>query len=262
MKINELSFHHHLFNESSINDSSLNITNAINNITSEFMPLLAGGLPIPKFKINNRQGKVIGACHWQYGIKDGKPYCWSNTEIELQKRAVEDTHTLRRIIAHELCHHEDFLINDTNYLNNYGYQSFKLHIRRTDSHGVEWLSIAHRFNNKYGDNFVTKTSDQDFKLATDNLRPFYVLITKYNDKLGWQVSLRLSPKQIIYLNACANHKLSYDNKRLFMSSDAILLDNGAPMKIYGGFSIPRTDEQKSHILNLWNTGPDILSRYK
>jgi len=96
----------------------------IDTIVNELMTVLKPGLPTPKIKINNQQGNTLGFCHWQYGLKEGKPFWWGNTEIEIQKRVTTDERTLRRILAHELAHSEDFLVNEVAALEKYGYQTY------------------------------------------------------------------------------------------------------------------------------------------
>jgi GNAT superfamily N-acetyltransferase len=237
----------------------------IDTIVNELMTVLKPGLPTPKIKINNQQGNTLGFCHWQYGLKEGKPFWWGNTEIEIQKRVTTDERTLRRILAHELAHSEDFLVNEVAALEKYGYQTYKMMrgFNKDGGHGAGWMAVANRFNAKYGAGFVTKTSDQDIITDDTNLRPFYVLVSSgaSGDKLGWQISLRLSPKQKEYLGKCADGKMTYP-KKLFMSTDPTLLKLGAPMVMYGGSSIPKTDDQKFRLKELWDSGEDILQQFK
>ena len=247
-------------------NQNFEVLSKIDAIINEMMTVLAPGLPRPKIKINNSQGNTLGLCHWQYGLKEGKPFWWDNTEIEIQKRVTGDERTLRRILAHELAHSEDFLVNEVADLKKYGFHTYKMMrgIHRGDGgHGPKWMAIAQRFNAKYGANFVTKTSDQDTVTDDTNLRPFYVLISadSSGSTLGWQISLRLSPKQKEYLGQCADGKMTYP-KRLFMSTDPILMKYGAPMIKYHGSSMPRTDEQKSRLKELWDSGEDILQQFK
>lgn len=256
---------HYFWSNDRLNESinNENTYQKIDKILNELMEITPN-IPKPKIKINNQQGDTLGFCHWQYGMKDGKLFIAQNTEIQIQKRATVDDNTLRRILAHELAHSEDFLLNDKAKLEKYGYHTYKMMRKfyKDSGHGEGWFKVAKRFNEKYGDGFVTVTSDQDMILDDTNIRPFYVLIIEYNGKMGWQISLRLSLKQKVYLNRCANHQMSYDNKRLYLSNDPVLLKYGAPMIMYGGSAMPRTDEQREHLLKLWNNGNDILDKFK
>jgi hypothetical protein len=242
----------------------------INAIVAEMMPILKPGLPVPEIKISNGQGNTLGECLWKYGNIKGVDFCGDNTTITLQKRICGDERTLRRIIAHELAHHEDSLVNDAKDFKEKGYEGFIAYRKmlRPDSHGAKWLAIAARFNAKYGKNFVTRTSDQDMVVDDTNLKPCYMLIEKYYDgSLMWQVANRLSPKAKKYLSELASYpylgalgKDRYEHK-LFMSSDPLLIKKGAPLIQYNGWATVRNEGAKERLEELWNNGVDILPQF-
>ena len=246
--------------------------NLINSIVDEYMPVLKPSLPKPEIKISNGQSNVLGECVWRYGYHTatGESFCGDNTTITLQRRICGDERTLRRIIAHELAHHEDSLVNEVADFKEKGYQKFVAYRKmfRPDHHGPKWLSIAARFNAKYGKNFVTRTSDQTMVTDDTDLKPCYVLIEYYDGQLMWQVANRLSPKAKQYLGELAEGeylgaigKGHYEHK-LFMSSDPILIKKGAPLVKYNGWSTTRTEGAKERLEELWNNGTDILSQFK
>lgn len=244
----------------------------IDAIVKEMMPVLKAGLPVPEIKISNGQSNTLGECIWRYGYHSvtGESFCGENTTISLQRRICGDERTLRRIIAHELAHHEDSLVNEKKEFEEKGFHKFVAQRKmfRRDGHGPAWLAIAARFNAKYGKNFVTRTSDQDFVIDDSNLKPCYVLIEKYyNGNLMWQVANRLSPKAKKYLSELAAgqyllkiHQDRYEHK-LFMSSDPILIKKGAPLIQYNGWATTKNEGAQERLEELWNNGENILPQF-
>lgn len=185
----------------------------IQNMVTEMMAHLQPGLPRPVIRIvNQTRSNWLGRCTWTYGkTPQGEGWLGHTTLIEIQKRVMVDETSLRRIVAHELCHHEDSLVNDAAELERLGYHTYRMlrRIRRND-HGPTWQAIAARFNAIYGPNFVTKTSDEDIVLDDSPVHPYYLLITRTGSgRWLYQVSVKLSEKQSMHLitKGTANYRL-------------------------------------------------------
>jgi GNAT superfamily N-acetyltransferase len=163
----------------------------VREIVVEMMGVLKSGLPEPELKIvNDEKLEWVGHTDWNYGIQNGTTFADPTTAISIQKKALVDDRTLRRIVAHELCHHEEFLVIEAGKLSKLGFEKYEQQ-KETDTHGTEWKKIAARFNAKYGEDFVTEESDKDFVVAKTASPDFGY--SQYNDrdkdiaKLTWEV---------------------------------------------------------------------------
>lgn len=139
----------------------------------------ATDLYVPRFRIaNHLHVKWNGLCTH---IQD-EP----TTTITLQKRILNDERTCARVVAHEMCHHVEFLRNPNIY---------------EDGHGPTFLKYAAIINNALGHNFVTTESDKDYVI--DNTKDFYVLIFPVQEgKFAWQVAGRLTKDMEDYVRMC------------------------------------------------------------
>lgn len=221
----------------------------VQRIARELMPVLKPGLPLPEFKIvNSPRSKWLGQCVWKWGLnKEGQPYGADNTEIALQKSLMVSEESLQRIIAHELCHHEHFLLKDKPELMKLGYHTFKfLHARR-DGHGSEFKEVANRFNAKYGKDYVTRTSDEAL-VVNRGVKPYFLLIWDTGKKLVYSQAARLSSKQKAYIERhdCREYRLVRTDDPEFIHGSSI----------GNGWRIPSTPERKETIQKLWES-PDI-----
>lgn len=231
-------------------------------ILTEMMAILKPGLPTPAVKIVNRKERWLGMDLWSFRYKGGTTESDDNTVLHLQKSIMSDETTLRRIIAHELAHHEDNLVNEKAKLEQYGFHTFRMLNRASDGHGAAWLAIAARFNNKYGEGFVTPKSDESYVVDEGDRKPFFVLMTlSYGDKLYWQHATRLSPKMVTRLTGYArdNGKPDSYQRRLFMVTDPMF--QKSPTIGLGGDAYAVKDEDKEKVKKLWGEGDDILDQY-
>lgn len=233
-----------------------------NAIVREMMPVLKPGLPVPEIKIVNSKTDWLGRCIWQYGRRpDGSTWAGDNTTIELQKSIISDEQTTRRIIAHELAHHEDDLVNRRPELLRLGFHTYQMMRKiRRDGHGPSWQAIAARFNAKYGADFVTKTSDESYVQDSGPVRPFFVLLNRHRGQLRWSHADMLSTKMRKALAERAT--LVADGKadfRLVMSTDPFFKRN-TPLIGSGSLTLARNEEEKAKAEQLW-AQPDILAQY-
>jgi hypothetical protein len=237
------------------------------SILTELFADLKPGLDQPVVKIVNQPGKSwLGQCIWKYGQQqNGEPYADLTTTIELQKAIMGDEQTVRRVLAHELCHHEDDLVNNWPLLEEKGFMLFRMMMRNdgTKGHGPTWKAIAARFNAKYGPDFVTPKSDETYVRDDAAVtKPFFVLMYRYvNGDLHWKHATRLSPKMEKALAGHAGdlgkegryqHKLFKVNDPMYMRSPVI----GAL-----GNAFARNETQKEQVEKLWAEGEDLLPQY-
>jgi GNAT superfamily N-acetyltransferase/uncharacterized ParB-like nuclease family protein/2'-5' RNA ligase len=234
-------------------------------ILTELMAVLQPGLETPEVKIVNRPSAGwLGCDVWKFGQQqNGDPHGALNTTIELQKSIMSDENTVRRVLAHELAHHEDNLVNKWKELEEKGYKLFKIRQQYdfTKGHGPSWLAIAARFNAKYGEGFVTPHSDESYVVDESVIKPFFVLMHRYvNGKLMWAHASRLSPKMEKRITEIVEHKNpgSYRYK-LFKTNDRFYLKS--PTIGLSGSAYPQNEEQTAKVEKLWEEGEDIIGRY-
>jgi GNAT superfamily N-acetyltransferase len=184
----------------------------LRNILSEMMGDVEGGLPTPELKVvNHTRPRWGGLCRWELG----QP----NTTIEIQKAVTADERSFRRILAHELCHHEQYLVHWSRFTP----QNFKFMTRLEGGHGRVFRQIMDRWNAKHGKDFVTVTSDKDILQEYED-RPFFVFMQRYfGGRPMWQASLRLTDRQLRYMSGKrqGDYRLVQTGDRRFIHAPVI-----------------------------------------
>jgi GNAT superfamily N-acetyltransferase len=160
------------------------------NVLHSLMPDVDPSLPEPQIRIADyTRSKWLGRTEWRHG----EP----NTTIVLQKAICHDEETLRRIIAHELVHHEQMLKVWSTYP---GGKVFDRIVRIEGGHGGVFKEIANRWNAKHGKDFITNKSDESYEKQFTE-RPFFVLVSRTSwGSPRWQASIRISGKQKIWMS--------------------------------------------------------------
>jgi hypothetical protein len=224
----------------------------IEPILHELMKVLPSTLPSPEIKImNHTNPSAYGTCAWRYGRTNEKDWYDKNTIIHLEKCILNDDKTLKRILAHELSHSADYLINNIAEIDKVGVKTFyaRRKILRPDGHGSSWQAFADKFNAKYGKDFVTRKSDESYIADETITKPFFVVLSKFFNKHYFSFSLRLSEKQKLYIDR------NYSPWKLYMITDRDFMM--AP--IGKGWA----DAEKRGLLPkweaLWNSGTEKLS---
>jgi GNAT superfamily N-acetyltransferase/2'-5' RNA ligase len=227
-------------------------------IMHELMPVLGVQLPEPELKISNspRSG-WLGRNTWRVGIQNGKPYWGENTIIEIQKSILNDDNTLRRILAHELAHHADALVNGVEEIkkvnDRWTYKSF---MRDNRGHGPSWKQWAQKFNAKYGADFVTKTSDETYVTEELELHPYNILLKRdYDGRLAYEQSARMTAKQKRYLDRRASDK-DETEYRLTQTNDRAFFEGHLIGSFY--WSRPKEAEKQTKLEELWNKAQKVL----
>jgi len=191
------------------------IKTLIVNILKRFFS--AYHLPIPEIKIvHDDHSDWLGRC-------EIKPH-EQNTTLFLQKRALEDKKTVERIVAHELIHHWNFLIN----------RNFE-----HEGHGSDFKKMEAKINSVMGKDFVTEKSDMTYQTAVE--QDFYLLITplpkEHAGKYGWNWASRPSQQQKDEIK----NRVETENSKLFKSKDERFL-SGEKIRKFGGISYPKIEE--------------------
>lgn len=157
-------------------------------IIHEFLPVLTPGLPTPKVQIVDTPGAAyLARCIWIPGE--------NNTTLKVQKTVLGDETTLRRILAHELCHHDEFLTR----LAPMPDRQRDLLMRVEGGHGAYFKKLAEKFNARFGADFVTELSDS--AMVEEDGRTYTLLLRrKPEGRILWAWAIRPSARQREYLN--------------------------------------------------------------
>lgn len=234
-------------------------------VMHELMPVLGVQLPEPELKIVNQpRANWLGQDNWQLRYDPRKGMEWDETTtISLQRSILNDENTLRRIIAHELCHHAEALTTSlakaqeqkSRNLGDWGFKELGRYLRSND-HGPEWRKYAQKFNAKYGADFVTKTSDETYAVEDQELRPYHILLKRdYDGQLAYEVSSRITAKMKRQLDRMASEKegteyrLTQTNDRRFYEGNLI-----------GSFYWSRSKDEniQATLEQLWEKAQKIL----
>jgi GNAT superfamily N-acetyltransferase len=217
----------------------------IARILEDLMKDVESNLPTPQIKVFDRARSMTdGACAWTPGTP--------NTTIKLSKAVCFDEPSLRRIIAHELCHHEQYLV----HWSNWPPQQAKFMGKLEGGHGKTFRAIADRWNAKYGKDFVTVTSDQNTKYEYED-KPFFVFITRlYSGLPMWQASIRLTDKQRTYMS-----RKNMEETRLVMTTDRELIHAPVIGSGKGWKTVPRGNHGLSVMVETLMGMPDLRAKW-
>lgn len=217
----------------------------------EFLPKLHGKLPMPRFEIvDNHQSPWLGRCTWQPGEL--------NTVIEIQHSIFGDEKTLRRVVAHELCHHCDYLTNELTAFEK-DPQSFAVHEKYRDGHGPSFHKIAAMLNSVYGKNFVVDKSDA--AMNVEQVADYFVLLMR--DKGGriyWAVTEHPTEEQKEKVSKYLSGQYDKREYKLTKSKDPLLAHGTS---IGDGFSTPKPGRDQinetlgERLLELWEHGVTV-----
>ena len=217
---------------------------SIQAIAQSLMHVLPPGMPLPEIKVvNSPASRWLGICRFNY-MDD-------TSRIELQKTIVDDETTLKRIIAHELCHHAEFLEAKAWGLSKGwdGRTFSRMYDLTHSSHGDKFQKWADAFNAAYGPGFVTKTSDEAM-VKSETTSPIYVLLWQPEGKtLRWSYAQRPSPKQKEFIK----EKLLRSDHKYVVTRDS---DFAQGVPIGKGMGSTNQEALNTKLQQLWDSAPE------
>lgn len=223
----------------------------VQNIVNEMMPLLPPGMPKPGIKlVNQMRSHWLGRTSWGYRERSGVAEWDATTEILIQRRVLGHDETLRRVIAHELCHHWDIMANDVADLKKMGVRTFMIYQRAQSKHGANWKEFASIFNAKYGQGFVTEKSNKDYVEDMSSIPEYFLLLQQMpNGHIHYQVAMRLGPKQQKWVNAHAGHP----EYRLLKSKEPEFFRGPAIASGRWAYAREADAQRKEKLQSLWDS---------
>ena len=211
------------------------IDDRIEGYVTKYMRMLdiAGERPNVKLR-SNLGSKWLGRSTWS----SKNP---STTILEIQTSILGDDRTLERVIAHEMVHHRDALA-----ISEGDMALLRLGIKPA-AHGTSFHEGAARINAVMGPDFVTEVSDQQYVQAASG-KKFVVLITPHSGgRFGYAWAARLGPEAKRYVDEQVTR-----GSRLVHTTDE-RWTRGTKIKRYGGYSIPKSDDDIARLRELYET---------
>jgi len=213
----------------------------------KFMHLLPTDMPLPEIKIEDTPSKGwLGRCVYTYGSP--------STTIHLQKVILTDQDTLDRVVAHELCHHAEFL-ESAQAAAAKGW-SPKQHaamdkfLRRP--HGSQFQAWATKFNAVYGAGFITERSDEAM-VVSEASRDINVLLWRAEGRsIRWCYTMRPSARQLEYIKQNLAH--GPDTYRYVKTRD---VDFAQGSSVGKGWSYTHVDGLNEKLQKLWDSGVEV-----
>lgn len=216
---------------------------SVGTLIDKYMHLLGIRGDKPTVKIQDNLGsRWLGKCEF-WPSKPGQ------TTITLQQSILNDPQTLERVLAHEMVHHAVYL--------DYNVVDIEMAKRGLTpghaGHGEDFLAGAAKINAVMGPNFVTEKSDSSY--MQENTREYFLLIVPvWNNRLGYAWSAKIGPKAQLFVDKALREDEHSKGGRLVRSTD-IRWTNGAKIKQYGGYSIPKGPDDQERLRKLYESAP-------
>jgi hypothetical protein len=219
-------------------------------IATELLAVVVADLPVPTVRVVDHLGDAwLGLCEYRPGA--------DNTTLYVQKRILGDVATVQRVVAHEICHHVEFLTAwRAAQARGETKQTYALVQRMQNrvhgGHGAGFRALAAVFNAKYGAGYVSQHSDEAFKEQAAT-RDLLVLIWHRNDKFLCAMAQRPGPKQRAYL---ARRATAYDaaQYKLVRTRDVQFVQVD---KIGEGYSMATDATMVAALRTLWASAPAV-----
>lgn len=208
----------------------------VGGYVDKYMAILGidGEPPVVKFR-DNLGSTWLGRSTWSPSRPD-------TTLLELQRSIVGDERTFERVVAHEMIHHRDALAISEDQV-----ALLRIGIK-PESHGATFREGAARINTIMGSDFVTVTSDREYR-KTPPRKAFAVLITPLpNGRLGWTWAARIGPKATSWVDELVGR-----GSRLVHTTDERWA-RGRRIERYGGYSLPGDDREAALLRELYEDG--------
>lgn len=101
--------------------------------------------------------------------------------ISLQKAAVRDPATMRRVLAHEMIHD----VQTLRWLASGAEPRLRYTLKHDSGHGRDFLDMAAQVNSRYGEGYVTVESDKSYTVQWDERYLLMLIGRKSNGTLLW-----------------------------------------------------------------------------
>lgn len=209
-------------------------------LIDKYIAMFGHEIPRPVIKIKDNLGsRWLGQCVFNYDNN-------STSVINLQKSIFDDPNTLERIVAHEMVHHLDYMLNKEEKMK---YRGSKY---KPNGHGSFFREWAQVINSKMGKDFVTETSDESYVQKTE--RTFLILIMplKHSDHLCYTWAVNPSEKQKKQIE-----KVIGLGGKLIKTSD-IKFTHG-PKINSGKIAVPESKETQSLLRELFEKGESTIT---
>lgn len=208
-------------------------------------------LPMPKIKIVDRiTANYLGRCIYSPHIDT------ANSTIEIQKGIINDETTLGKVICHELIHHfrnVTYFGHPTQGEGNRKKDDERRKLGFKDGHGAEFHEWAAKINAVMGKDYVTEKSDESYVI--EGTKEYYMLVlpvSKNSNNYAWAWTVKPSDEQKAEIQRLIREHAG----RLFKSKDTKWL-TGDKIKKYGSASIPRDEDKKKALEEMYKSGTDI-----
>lgn len=211
-------------------------------------------LPPPELKFMDNYASVwLGRCSWYAFVSAIRNGDRGRTVIQLQKSILHDAKTLERVVAHEMCHHAEFLHDKfkrgQELLSSYGNLSSSLLFG--ESHGKEFWKYADHINSIEGSGFITQKSDEAY-VQQRRKREYLLLLWPHGSGFRWTYALKLTTQNKFRMKYLAQLK----DGRFTITDDLSLTQNLPTFKsstrnIAVGQSTP---EQVEYLKGLYDNG--------
>ena len=221
----------------------------IQAMAKELVAQFFAGLPLPAFKIvNHTAPKRIG--EYALRVKEVGGKFQSKATISIEKVVLDDEKTLRRILVHELIHHNEF--RDCKSLEEFKSSKY------VDHHGEYFEEMAAKVNAVYGKDFVTKTSDESYSFSEG--KEYYIIVEpiaagKNVGKYG--VTRVVHPTRDHKVEIAL--RIKERNAHVFKTRDRAYHPADV-VKKYEGTSVFKTEEIQKKLADLYNT-PNLDSSF-
>lgn len=233
---------------------------SVDALVSEFMRFLdpQGRLPMPTVKIqNNASSRWLGQCGPE-GLFNEKYICVSaQATIYLQKVLLDAPEDLRRVIAHEVAHFYAFAAQVLGkHLQDYN--EIVAEDTKEGGHTKTWWAVIQKINATYGQDFITKTSDQTYTFEAKEVNLF---VMRQEDRLDWCWSTQM-PSRVVEtmaaLNGIGQGISCFIGKT--RSRDLVIAEAKATNTSYR-WATTWTEEQVEAIQAAWESQPNQFADY-
>jgi hypothetical protein len=161
------------------------------------------------------------------------------SEILVQK-SLTDPDVLRKVLAHEVCHH----VANWKLVANKSFKDAQDAEAAEPEHGQSWWDEVAKINARYGADFVNEQQEYN----GDSGQTFYVLLRNVGDFITWCWAVRPSPAQRRFIENWVR-----DGAKLILSRDSELASPRARMG--QGWLRMTSPEGRAKLQKLWEQEP-------